>query len=233
MSVYAADEVFKLLKVNYKIIVDGREVTSDLPILNYNGNTYVPLSRFSKFSSADIKWDKTNQKVIIVNKDTSIIPSVTPVPSMSYTLPPIQSPIPVSPKKCAVVCNEKEVTKYNFKVYEKNGVVMLSPVVIFDPIHTEKVYGLNENPTTEEFTLFYKDDNSIRYILKVGNSTFYLNNISNHPVEMKMDFPVEKVDNEVYIPIETFLKCTIFGNIHVSYDEIKDTVNIKIIPHVQ
>jgi len=42
---------------------------SDLPILNYNGNTYIPLRNVSESLGANVVWEKENNKVSITSPD--------------------------------------------------------------------------------------------------------------------------------------------------------------------
>lgn len=42
-------------------------LNSNLPILNYNGNTYVPLRSVSESLGAEVKWDNVNKRVNIYN----------------------------------------------------------------------------------------------------------------------------------------------------------------------
>lgn len=64
-----------LTKVNYPIIVDGTEyISEDLPILNYQGNTYVPLRAMSDLLEADMKWHK-EAKIIEINKKQLPVPT--------------------------------------------------------------------------------------------------------------------------------------------------------------
>lgn len=64
-----------LTQVNYPIIVDGTEYKSgDLPILNYQGSTYVPLRAMSDLLEADMEWHK-EAKIIEINKRKLPVPT--------------------------------------------------------------------------------------------------------------------------------------------------------------
>lgn len=65
LPILAEQDIFKLHKADYPIEVDGKEIKSELPILNYNGNTYVPLSFLGRLLGSYITWDKDNNKVKI------------------------------------------------------------------------------------------------------------------------------------------------------------------------
>ena len=69
-----ADEIqqFILTKVNYPIIVNNQEYTnSELPVLNYEGNTYVPLKAVGKLLSAEVKWNDELKRVEIGKNNPS------------------------------------------------------------------------------------------------------------------------------------------------------------------
>ena len=70
-----ADEIqqFILTKVNYPIIVNNQEYTnSELPVLNYEGNTYVPLKAVGKLLNAEVKWNDGLNRVEIGDCSTII-----------------------------------------------------------------------------------------------------------------------------------------------------------------
>jgi hypothetical protein len=51
--------------VNYPIIVNGKELQTDKPILNYQGSTYLPLKVIGDNLGAKIKWNSTLIRVEI------------------------------------------------------------------------------------------------------------------------------------------------------------------------
>ena len=49
---------YLLTKVSYPIIVNGEEyVNAELPVLNYEGSTYVPLRAVGDLLGEDVKWN--------------------------------------------------------------------------------------------------------------------------------------------------------------------------------
>ncbi len=74
-----ADEIqqFILTKVNYPVVVNNQEYTNaELPVLNYQGNTYVPLKAVGNLLEADVKWNaELNQVEIKKNTDISNLDS--------------------------------------------------------------------------------------------------------------------------------------------------------------
>lgn len=73
VSVIAKQEFFRLYKVDYPIEVDGKEVKSEKPILNYNGSTYVPLSWFGQITLSGIYWDDDKNKVNVSTLKDNLI----------------------------------------------------------------------------------------------------------------------------------------------------------------
>lgn len=82
VPVQAGQNLFQLSAVKYPIIVNGVELKSDLPILNYNGSTYVPLKKVSEATGAIVEWDGVNKKVLIRNVKE---PSPSPTPNLAGT----------------------------------------------------------------------------------------------------------------------------------------------------
>ncbi len=70
-SVFADSiEQFILTKVNYPLIVKGKEYTNaELPVLNYQGNTYVPLKAVGDVLGTTVKWNDQLKRVEIDNNE--------------------------------------------------------------------------------------------------------------------------------------------------------------------
>lgn len=81
IPIYAEQEIFKLVIAKYSIEVNGKQMTSELPILNYNGNTYIPLKKVSEALGSTVTWDKTNNKVKITGNGYD-----TPMPLENNTI---------------------------------------------------------------------------------------------------------------------------------------------------
>ena len=62
---FAGEEIYKLTRVYYPILINNVQLKSNLPILNYNGNTYIPLGSVSESMGADVEWDNENKRVNI------------------------------------------------------------------------------------------------------------------------------------------------------------------------
>lgn len=57
---------FVLTKVSYPIIVNGEEyVNNELPVLNYEGSTYVPLKAVGDVLGSNVKWNSDLGRVEI------------------------------------------------------------------------------------------------------------------------------------------------------------------------
>lgn len=63
---------YKLVKVDYPIYVNGNKLGSDLPTLNYNGNTYLPLRKVAEAANSNVDWDDKKREVIINKDDTDV-----------------------------------------------------------------------------------------------------------------------------------------------------------------
>ncbi len=57
-------------KVN--INIDGKKIETDVPAVNYEGNTVVPIRFVSEELGADVKWDEKNRAALINIEDKSI-----------------------------------------------------------------------------------------------------------------------------------------------------------------
>lgn len=87
-----AEELFSLSKSDYPIIVDGKQLESDLPVLNYNGNTYLPLRKVAEATGVKIEWFEELKRIGITSnvKIKKVYVTATPTPTPSIT------PIPIS-----------------------------------------------------------------------------------------------------------------------------------------
>lgn len=74
--VTAAIEQYILYKVDYKVMVNGVEYQDvDLPILNYQGNTYAPMRSLLDFAGMTINWNAELQQAevtspVLINQTT-------------------------------------------------------------------------------------------------------------------------------------------------------------------
>ncbi len=70
ISSYAsALKQYLLVPAQYPIYVDDNLYEGDLPILNYEGSTYVPLRTLSELLDVDISWNDLSRQVEITHKD--------------------------------------------------------------------------------------------------------------------------------------------------------------------
>ncbi len=58
---------FILVNARYPIVVDEQVYEGDLPILNYEGSTYVPLRALSDLLNVSISWNETRRQVEITH----------------------------------------------------------------------------------------------------------------------------------------------------------------------
>lgn len=64
-SLAGSPTVFSLVNALYPILVEGTVYQEDLPILNYEGSTYVPLRTMGELLSVNIFWNETLRQVEI------------------------------------------------------------------------------------------------------------------------------------------------------------------------
>ena len=66
IPVFAATGQYILTQARYKIVVNGVEYAdTELPILNYNGTTYVPLRAIGKLLGNEPRWNEEKRQVEI------------------------------------------------------------------------------------------------------------------------------------------------------------------------
>ncbi|MCR8981573.1 stalk domain-containing protein [Brevibacillus laterosporus] len=74
-SVFAAPvKQFILTKVNYPVIVDGKEYKDEKnPVLNYQGSTYVPLAKISDLTGVTYKWNDSLKRLEIGDNNSQSV----------------------------------------------------------------------------------------------------------------------------------------------------------------
>jgi hypothetical protein len=74
----AAQVTYQLTKANYKLFFDGNECKSDLPILMYKKELYVPIKNMKLFSMIDTVVDTKKSSIYLTNKlDTEKINKIS------------------------------------------------------------------------------------------------------------------------------------------------------------
>ncbi len=76
IGVFATSQSYTLTKSDSPIIVDNVQyVSQELPIMNYEGSTYVPLRAISEMLGAEVNWNNDTRTIEIVssNNTTSIV----------------------------------------------------------------------------------------------------------------------------------------------------------------
>lgn len=68
MPVKAAIEEYICYKADYKVVVNGVEYTnSDLPILNYKGNTYAPFRSILEAAGLTVNWNAESGQAEVID----------------------------------------------------------------------------------------------------------------------------------------------------------------------
>jgi hypothetical protein len=63
-------KTFVLTKATYPVVVNGEEyVNNELPVLNYEGSTYVPLRAVGDILDSDVEWNGELGRVEITKPD--------------------------------------------------------------------------------------------------------------------------------------------------------------------
>ena len=77
IPVFATVQQYILTKVNYPILVNGQEyVNEELPVLNWEGNTFIPLRAVGDILEVKVNWNEELKRVEIgdvVDVDNKII----------------------------------------------------------------------------------------------------------------------------------------------------------------
>jgi len=80
-SVFAEPiQQYLLTKISYPILINGAEYTNpDLPVLNYEGNTYVPVKSIGDILGVNVNWNhQLNRVEISTNKDIQPVSGNSP-----------------------------------------------------------------------------------------------------------------------------------------------------------
>ena len=108
-----AAETYKLSIANYKVIISGSEYKDeDLPILNYQGNTYAPMR--SMLEAAGLKVDFANGVATVESGGT-------PVVTNSSAAQPVKNDYTLSKANYKVIINGKEYTDENLPILNYEG----------------------------------------------------------------------------------------------------------------
>lgn len=84
IPVYGTVTEYILHKADYKLIVNNKEYQSkELPILNYNGNTYVPLKEIGSLLNVTVNWTTSSGQVEISSPHSTMQPSAPIINPMS------------------------------------------------------------------------------------------------------------------------------------------------------
>lgn len=71
-TIYAHVEEYKLLRATYDVYINGQEYSDTLPVLNYEGHTYIPLTTFCKIVDAKTTWNHDAVMINVTNSKQSI-----------------------------------------------------------------------------------------------------------------------------------------------------------------
>jgi len=133
IPVSAAVQEYILHKAEYDIMIGGKLYDSqDLPILNYEGNTYVPLTKVGEMLGGNVKWNEELEQVEII-KETIL-------------------PEPIPDKGDDVVSDKQVYEENDYKVIMDNEVEYYSWKSICDNIEP-KGYNIGYDKTKDSMFL--------------------------------------------------------------------------------
>lgn len=83
-----AAEQFAAQKVAYNVIVDGQVVKEwgDVPPMNINGRTMLPLAKTGEILGVNVKWDGKQVVIGDTAPVSTVAPTVTPAPAPEVTM---------------------------------------------------------------------------------------------------------------------------------------------------
>jgi hypothetical protein len=117
--VSAAIEEYLCYKADYKVTINGEEYISDLPILNYKGNTYAPFRSILEKAGLDVNWNAELGQVEVSS------PTSTQINNVEETKMSIEyDAVTGLPFGAEYVENEKEGKNYKTILY--NGETYIS-----------------------------------------------------------------------------------------------------------
>lgn len=209
--VYSKEDIFELMKAGYKIYVNGNELKSNLPVLNYEGITYVPLRAFYESINAKVDWDSNSRAVKIYTLEETEVDTKTPTPSSTPSQTPYHSPNPTNFtvlywSQLPYLAKEqqrpssKEIKGYDFSAYETPGGIMLGPI---ESIKAFTYGDCDISVTGDEINikiLNSKYESDAFITLKVDSKAIHIN---NHVY--KLDEPVRCVNGKTYFHVRSFL----------------------------
>jgi len=99
------DKTIKLVIDSNIAVVDGKEITLDVPAIIINDRTLVPIRFMAENSGSDVQWDEVNLKVVIKTAASIQIPETPVDPSV-----PVPS-TPSGPSSPSVPSNNSEANQ--------------------------------------------------------------------------------------------------------------------------
>jgi hypothetical protein len=160
LPIKAAIEEFICYKADYRVIINGEEYTHpDLPILNYQGNTYVPFRSALEQAGLIIDWDTQSREA-----------RVTLPEGGDYTLDKSILPDATQDGMTGITYNDKFYVDVD-SLMEKYNINNGSDLILALDGHTY-VYTLTNNATGKNVSLTPKNfnegirSNEVRYYLK-------------------------------------------------------------------
>lgn len=193
-SVFASN-LLQVNTVNYQVIVNGSEVTSEK--FNYNGKTYLELRQTAELLNAEINWDKVNKIANIESKNYLVTPTPTLTPTSTQILNNVTYaiPTPKAPMETLKPANKNEFiytdSMTSYRAIKQDDVVYVKardiqdkyPSILFFTCkpNINKLFAINAKTNDLVF-------DSIPYILLDNNVytpySYYINTILPKIIEL-------------------------------------------------
>ncbi|KIL38492.1 hypothetical protein SD70_25970 [Gordoniibacillus kamchatkensis] len=228
ISITATSSVFAdsvkeyiLTKIDYPILVKGKEYTNaDLPALNYQGNTYVPLKAVGDVLGAAVTWNEQLKRVEIGEVAVSPVNGASGASGQGTSSAVIQTPTESKPvqsnvpqiAKNLIFVNNQQVTP---EVLYKQGNEFLAPIrLLSESLGVTATW----NDSTKQIT--FKSDKDV-LVLTIGLSTAVFNGNT-----LSMPLPLQIKDGSTLAPMRFVIET--FGGA-ISVDDATGKINIKAV----
>lgn len=153
---FAAVQEYILKPASYNVVADGMPLNDpELPILNYNGTTYLSLKKTAEAVNADLSWnDEKKQAEINTNTELNIETSKLPASSSAILIENTQKLIKNSPEPIIDKKVEESMEQYWIKsnIYEPDKLRKYPLLIVNDEEYLQvNVIGHSKNIGNEFF----------------------------------------------------------------------------------
>jgi len=250
--VFATVQQYILTKISYPILVNGEEYTNDeLPVLNYNGSTFIPLRAVGDMLNTKVEWNEELKRVEI-GKMSPIINSNKPLSASDNSYMDYNSY-----ENIFIDLNGEglysSILNKSF-LEDSNGIyttvdnmtdilnIIAGNYTITDSDNKFLKGSLQSQSSSPLISLrYYNKNNDLHFLYKteyeyittndkylVGNIYNYHNEDKSYDFSLKKDTPINSflIDDIPYVNINEVLECFSFNSSHFSIKRTNDTNNL-------